>query len=199
MSISTRIGISWSGGEQHEPTDTLVLTGKSYFVDVRIKRNDKRLDWAFAGTKSSEPGPIEGQTHSAWHHTIDSRSTIPVKDEGILFPDPSDPTKTIERGSMLNPETGSVEEYEECWNDIEPPSGSIVAFLEKEDGMAMVGIIGSRRLGIGRGFAWRMEGGRMVFTEGETEGTDVAIPVGEPIEPGDKLGRWIVREYWTSA
>jgi hypothetical protein len=99
---------------------------------------------------------------------------------------------------MLNPDTGRVEEYEEIWHDVEPLSGTIVAFLEKYDGSVIVGIIGAQRAGVGRGSAWRMESGRLVFAVGETEGTDIAIPVGQPVERGDKFGQWTVREYWTT-
>lgn len=60
MSISTRAGIAWNSGPLDEPTDTLVLTGNSYFVDVRVRKVGRKLDWAFAGTKSSKPGPNPG-------------------------------------------------------------------------------------------------------------------------------------------
>ena len=60
MSISTRAGIAWNGDPFDEPTDTLVLTGNSYFVDVRVRKAERKLDWAFAGTKTSEPGPDPG-------------------------------------------------------------------------------------------------------------------------------------------
>ena len=60
MSISTRAGIAWKDGPLDEPTDTLVLTGNSYFVDVRVRTSDRKLDWAFAGSKTSLPGPNPG-------------------------------------------------------------------------------------------------------------------------------------------
>ncbi|VDB96737.1 unnamed protein product [Peniophora sp. CBMAI 1063] len=196
MSVSTRAGFAWKGGRLDEPTDTLVLTGNSYFVDVRVRKSDRKLDWAFAGTKTSKPGPHPGETTSTWHHTIDSLHDGPVEDSGILWADPSDPSRTLERGEMLNPATGQVEAYEEVWEDVDPPPGTRVAFVEKDDGSAMVGIIGARRLGASRTSAWRLEAGRVVFCVGNPEGMDVSIPVSEPVEPGTRLGSWLVRECW---
>ncbi|KZV75035.1 hypothetical protein PENSPDRAFT_647560 [Peniophora sp. CONT] len=197
MSISTRAGIAWNGGSLEEPTDTLVLTGNSYFVDVRVLKTEKKLDWAFAGTKTSKPGPNPGETTSTWHHSIDSLHDAPVEDSGILWSDPTDPSRTLERGEMLNPASGQVEPYKEVWKDIDPPPGTRVAFVEKDDGSAMVGIIGARRLGVSlRGSAWRLEAGRVIFCVGDPEGMDVSIPVSEPVVPGYKLGPWIVRECW---
>ena len=97
---------------------------------------------------------------------------------------------------MLNPLTGEVEVYREVWKDVDPPPGTRVAFVEKDDGSAMVGIIGAYRLGVGLTSAWRLESGRVVFCVGEPEGMDVSIPVSEPVSPGYRLGPWIVRECW---
>ena len=83
-----------------------------------------RLDWAFAGTSSTEikTDPQGRQTvHSKWQHWIDSHSYNPeeeVNDEGDMFPQ-KDGT-TLERGSMVDPATGRMAEYEECWRDVEP-------------------------------------------------------------------------------
>ncbi|KAI0321532.1 hypothetical protein OF83DRAFT_1051098 [Amylostereum chailletii] len=196
MSISVRNGIAWGDGPSEEPTDTLVLTGKRYFVDCRVWKNSlitgNTLDWAFAGTKSSTD--TLGQTHSTWHHTVDSRTFEPTTDEGILWPDPNDPLKTIERGSMCNPATGLIEDYEEIWLDEDPPAGTLVAFLEKGDGLAIVGVIGNRHIGVGRDFAWRKEEGYMLYAIGNVDGSDIALP--EEASIGDEIGPWIVREFW---
>lgn len=62
MSISKRLSIAWDGSAPYEDTDTLVLTGRTYFVDVRVKKgsNPPALDWALAGTRSSTPGEKPG-------------------------------------------------------------------------------------------------------------------------------------------
>lgn len=62
MSISKRLSIAWDGSAPYEDTDTLVLTGRTYFVDVRVKKgsNPPALDWALAGTRSSTSGEKPG-------------------------------------------------------------------------------------------------------------------------------------------
>jgi len=62
MSISRRLSIAWDGSAPYEDTDTLVLTGRTYFVDVRVKKgtNPLALDWALAGTRTSTPGSKPG-------------------------------------------------------------------------------------------------------------------------------------------
>lgn len=62
MSISKRLSIAWDSSVPYEDTDTLVLTGRTYFVDVRVKKgsNPSALDWALAGTRTSTPGAKPG-------------------------------------------------------------------------------------------------------------------------------------------
>jgi hypothetical protein len=50
-SVSKRISIAWDGDEPFEDTDTLVIVGNTYFVDVRVKKDTGGLDWAMAGVK----------------------------------------------------------------------------------------------------------------------------------------------------
>jgi hypothetical protein len=63
MSISKRLSIAWGDSSPYEDTDTLVLTGRTYFVDVRVEKGSDPhvLDWAFAGTRSSMPGAKPGR------------------------------------------------------------------------------------------------------------------------------------------
>ncbi|XP_031635159.1 uncharacterized protein LOC116348320 isoform X2 [Contarinia nasturtii] len=79
-----------------------------------------RLDWAIAGTSSSTTTcDIEGKqvSRSRWVHWIDSRTstTENVTDEGDMFTQ-LDGT-TIEKGYMMNPDTGINTAYEEVWDD----------------------------------------------------------------------------------
>ncbi|KAF9782492.1 hypothetical protein BJ322DRAFT_1076307 [Thelephora terrestris] len=196
MSISKRVSIAWDGFTPYEDTDTLVLTGRTYFVDVRVKKgsNPTALDWAIAGTRSSTPGARPGESLCKWRRLIDSRTSDGGVDEGVVFPDPSDPTKTMETGSMYNPITDRVEPYEEVWLDTVPSPGTQVAFLEKEDGAGFIAIVGELRLGVGSRYAWRTEGGNVVYEVGLTEG--MQIDLGEEVEEGSKVGSWIVREFW---
>ena len=82
-----------------------------------------RLDWAFAGTSSTElkTEPNGKQlVHSKWRHWVDSRHAAAeaVNDEGDMIPQ-GDGT-TLERGSMVNPAAEQMTPYEECWKDLEP-------------------------------------------------------------------------------
>ncbi|KAF2718185.1 hypothetical protein K431DRAFT_315174 [Polychaeton citri CBS 116435] len=135
ISLSHRKWIRWLPEEASEPTTTLVLTSpEKRFVDLRVfkppKGNDEiedilplaRLDWAIGGHSESESrNATDGTvyTHSKWHHWVSSR--VPnsevegVADEGDMVVQ-QDGT-VLEKGSMVNPETGTVGDYEEVWFD----------------------------------------------------------------------------------
>lgn len=125
---------------------------------------------------------------------MDSRSSDCGTDEGVVFPHPSDPTKTMERGSMYNPATDRIEPYEEVWLDTVPPPATRIAFLEKEDGSSFVAIVGELRLGVGRRHAWRVEDGRIIYEIGWGEG--MHIDLDNDVKEGSTVGPWIVREFW---
>ena len=102
-----------------------------------------RIDWAFAGTSSTElrTDPKGKQIlHSKWKHWVDSHHTDAesVNDEGDMLPQADG--KTLERGSMINPATSQMTDYEECWKDVEPTATSsedgekkICAVLQLQD------------------------------------------------------------------
>ncbi|PSK55905.1 Topoisomerase 1-associated factor 1 [Elsinoe australis] len=142
--ISHREYIHWIPGDPSEPTSTLVLTSSHrHFIDIRITKptanepdlpNEggpfSRLQWAFAGTScttlikpehgttTSLPSPVH---HCVWTHWIDSHAApyrdTEVRDEGDIFPQADG--KSLEVGEMVNPATGKVQRYEECWADEE--------------------------------------------------------------------------------
>ncbi|KID80361.1 sodium/nucleoside cotransporter, partial [Metarhizium brunneum ARSEF 3297] len=153
MSISTRRCIRWLPGEASEPTSTIVLTSpQRRFVDLRILKDGpgglpcaqdtlplSRLDWAIAGTSSSSSRTIDGKqvSHSRWDHWIDSRTSQPetASDQGDMYPQPDG--STLEKGRMVNPDTGRETAYEEIWDDEEPaPTASeqVCAVLKYEEG-----------------------------------------------------------------
>ncbi|KAK2596650.1 hypothetical protein QQS21_006271 [Conoideocrella luteorostrata] len=151
-SISIRKSIRWLPGEAEEPTSTIVLTSpQRTFVDLRILKDaegqsqghalpPERLDWAIAGTSSSSTRCIDGQQveHSRWEHWIDSRTSAPenASDEGDMYPQ-LDGT-TLEKGRMVNPETGVDTAYEEVWDDedVSPGGGPahVCVVLRYENG-----------------------------------------------------------------
>lgn len=107
-----------------------------------------QLDWAIAGTSSSWPvgdGPV---THGQWKHWIDNRTTQTddLADEGDNYP--QEDGTTLEKGTMMNPATGKVTEYEELWRTIEPrpvdSNGvrSVVLQLEREKTKGQVTLLG---------------------------------------------------------
>jgi hypothetical protein len=125
---------------------------------------------------------------------VDSRTSDGDVDEAVVFPDPSDPAKTIENGRMYNPVKDLVEPYQEIWLDRVPPLGTQVTFLEDEDGSSFVAIIGDLQLGAGKRYAWRVEGGTVIYEIGQGEGMKIDLD-GE-VKEGSKVGQWIVREFW---
>lgn len=141
-----------------------------------------------------------GETIVRWHHILDSRQDQPFTDSGVNRPYPKDPTLTLERGRMLNPATGAVEPYVEVWKDVDAPSGTLVAFLEKEDGKAFIGMIGKIRLGIGKRWAWTVSENGEARSFGEVEdvqGQDVSIINEGTTNEGDRVGTcWLVREIY---
>ncbi|KAI0337270.1 hypothetical protein BDW22DRAFT_969056 [Trametopsis cervina] len=130
-SVSRRISIRFIPQPAGETTSTLVLNGggiTNVFADFRpLLADPSTCEWAFAGVKRYlEDGSC------MWEHWVDNRSgegdeeampdighceTLPNGDE-------------LEKGEMLNPETGKIEAYEEVWRDEMVPSGARVLVLQ---------------------------------------------------------------------
>ena len=49
--ISTRISLRWLPDPPSEPTDTLVFNVGAYFLDLRVLKADRSIDWAMAGER----------------------------------------------------------------------------------------------------------------------------------------------------
>ncbi|TFB01670.1 hypothetical protein CCMA1212_006578, partial [Trichoderma ghanense] len=151
--ISFRKFIRWLPEEASEPTSTLVLTSpERRFVDIRVLLGDgsdalpdseqilplSRLDWAIAGTSSSTV-LADGHSRSKWVHWIDSRALEAPADEGHMYAQP-DRLSTLEKGRMVNPDTGKDTDYEEMWFDPPPKATSgadkalcVVLLMEDEE------------------------------------------------------------------
>ncbi|RSL40999.1 hypothetical protein CEP54_015947 [Fusarium duplospermum] len=118
LRLSTRISIRWANDAPSEPTNTVVLSVGDYFMDLRITKADRTIDWAFAGTReilSRDP------LHCRWNHIIDSRLSFDP-DEGKFqaLPNGDD----LETGSMPCVEKGNkVTPYEEVWRELQPNHG----------------------------------------------------------------------------
>ncbi|KAI0752277.1 hypothetical protein BC629DRAFT_1257875, partial [Irpex lacteus] len=125
--ISHRTSIRFLPTPPAEPTDTVVLNGggtSNLFTDFRPLHSDPtKCEWAFAGVKKYyEDGRCQ------WDHFVDNRAVeggveaAPDVGHCEILEDGSE----IERGEMVNPESGEVEAYEEVWRDEQVPSGSRV-------------------------------------------------------------------------
>ncbi|KAJ6598683.1 hypothetical protein B0H10DRAFT_1826065, partial [Mycena sp. CBHHK59/15] len=145
-SISFRQSIRWLPEGPSEPTATVVLSEPrtGVFLDVRFEKEGGKLDWAFAGYRSSV-----GPNSTKFTHHIDSRTLDPldVVDVGTNKPLPDG--TTIEAGEMVNPATGRVTAYEEVWRDEE--SGAAL-FVRNAAGTVWRARVGDWQLGLGR---WR--------------------------------------------
>ncbi|KAL8854479.1 MAG: hypothetical protein Q9221_000750 [Calogaya cf. arnoldii] len=124
-SISRRKHYRTVPGDPSEPTSTLVLTSpRGFYVDIRVfkeqqpssdpKTFDGKLQWAFAGTKTSEQ--TDGRTISTWFHPIDSLSDDPPPDKGEMLE--LDSGYVLEKGESVDAKTGERTEYEELWEEL---------------------------------------------------------------------------------
>lgn len=214
--ISVRESIRWPPAPASEPTSTVVLTSpERRFVDVRLvllpgqpAETATALDWAFAGTSSRCPA---GRA-AAWTHWVDSRAEA-MRDEAEV--EELAGGAELERGRMVNPETGVEADYEEVWRSVEPVTVTAAAgcvVLQTEDGSrgerGMVIRLGQYCQGILRAgdgvtverWEWRLEEGwerSARFGEGQLPvsalvGPTGVVEVGGEIEDGGRI--WKVVE-----
>lgn len=128
----------------------VLTSSEKFYVDIRVlrKRNSisgengkeklrrqtteeetadlilsKDLDWAFAGRSTSYKDESTGITDSRWLHTVDSRflaRPTAFVDAALMEPEDPETGLTLEKGAMMNPESGHEEAYVEGWLEIEP-------------------------------------------------------------------------------
>ena len=118
--ISTRACIQWLPDPPSEPTSTEVLTSRQkFFVDIRILKEAKGIDWAFAGRSESRKDEATGNTSTRWHHTVDSRflDAESVIDRAEMLPEDPETGIALEKGTMVNPATGKETAYVEGWRE----------------------------------------------------------------------------------
>lgn len=174
------------------------------------------LDWAFAGFSSSSTttNVLDGSklSKSVWKHWIDNRTldADKVHDEGFMFPQPDG--RTLEKGAMVDPKTGRLEDYEEMWSDVEALAcekggvdvgtkcvvlqmeGTIGNAEEKEVARGMVVRLGQYCQGVvrvGEAFAlesWQWEGpGEKEDWKRLARMGDLFLPCGPAMEHFDRL------------
>ncbi|KAJ5341516.1 hypothetical protein N7541_010640 [Penicillium brevicompactum] len=122
--FSTRISIRWLPEAPQENTDTIVMSVKDWYLDLRMEKDTGNIDWAIAGQRiveSQEPLRV------SFSHELDSHDAFESIDCGtfVSLPNGDD----IETGTMPRPDIpGTPEtEYEEVWRELpfrEGPEGS---------------------------------------------------------------------------
>jgi hypothetical protein len=94
-----------------------------------------------------------GKTHAEFQGVFDSRSNVTPpsdhKDEAYFEPLSKD--KTLETGSMLNPDNDwKLEPYEELWLDLKLEEDTPCLMLRSSDNNAFLGRIGRWQLGLNK-------------------------------------------------
>ncbi|KPI41857.1 uncharacterized protein AB675_5476 [Cyphellophora attinorum] len=133
--VSTRISIRWPPEEASEPTDTLFLSLGGYYVDLRINKYTKTIDWALAGQRiivSEDPLKVE------FTHPLDSHCHAPGEqghgeaDVGQFSKLPNG--DDLEVGEMAAPHLGGrVMPYEEVWRELDASEEAKGWILESVD------------------------------------------------------------------
>ncbi|CAG8222002.1 unnamed protein product [Penicillium olsonii] len=113
--FSTRISIRWLPESPQETTDTIVMSVKDWYLDLRMERETGKIDWAIAGQRiveSREPLRV------SFSHELDSHNAFESIDCGtfVSLPNGDD----LETGTMPRPDLpGTPEtEYEEVWREL---------------------------------------------------------------------------------
>jgi hypothetical protein len=60
--LTKRISFRWKYDPRSETTNTLVMTGGNWFIDLRMKQVDGSIDWAFAGERKTLETDDDGQS-----------------------------------------------------------------------------------------------------------------------------------------
>ncbi|EPQ50808.1 hypothetical protein GLOTRDRAFT_141312 [Gloeophyllum trabeum ATCC 11539] len=121
---ATRISLQLPPGAPSEETDTLVLTFRAHYIDLRVLRSSLssspqrvEVDEGFAGTLTHA-----SPAHTRWTHVVDSNGSDKL-DEGTftLLPNGDE----VEEGLT---EAGGT--YREVWRQVPVEAGAPAWFLE---------------------------------------------------------------------
>ncbi|KAJ5788658.1 hypothetical protein N7457_003648 [Penicillium paradoxum] len=135
--FSTRISIRWLPEPAQETTDTIVMSVKDWYLDMRIEKTTGEIDWAIAGQRiveSQEPLRV------SFSHELDSHNAFESVDCGTFTSLPNG--DDLETGIMPRPDLpGAPEtEYEEVWRELpfrdgpDGPKKGLSWVLESVDG-----------------------------------------------------------------
>ncbi|KAK1148507.1 hypothetical protein N8T08_009513 [Aspergillus melleus] len=121
--LSTRISIRWIPEPASETTDTVVMSVKGWYVDLRVDKSSGDIDWAIAGQRIVDS---QDSSRVQFTHEIDSHNSFSVADCGTFTALPNG--DDLEIGSMPRPDKpgAPVTDYEEVWRELtfrEGPEG----------------------------------------------------------------------------
>ncbi|KAJ6045066.1 hypothetical protein N7460_006421 [Penicillium canescens] len=137
--FSTRISIRWLPDPPSETTDTIVMSVKDWYLDLRMEKETGMIDWAIAGQRIVES---QDPLRVSFSHELDSHDAFESVDCGtfVSLPNGDD----LETGVMPRSDLpGAPEcEYEEVWRELpfrEGPeggngNGGISWVLESDNG-----------------------------------------------------------------
>ncbi|KAJ5106318.1 hypothetical protein N7456_002993 [Penicillium angulare] len=135
--FSTRISIRWVPEPAFENTDTIVMSVKDWYLDLRMDKETNAIDWAIAGQRLIES---QDPLRVSFTHELDSHNAFESADCGtfVSLPNGDD----LETGSMPRPDVSGtpISDYEEVWRELpfrDGPEGSgngISWVLESDDG-----------------------------------------------------------------
>jgi hypothetical protein len=130
-SLLTRVSIRWPPEDAYENTETTVISVNNFFVDLRVEKQTRRLDWATAGVRLVDQNDSRRIT---FLHTINSRNTFQHIDTGLFTQ--LDNGDEMETGTMIrlgDPQGAFPRQYEEVWRQRRPinvPGQNIAWILE---------------------------------------------------------------------
>jgi hypothetical protein len=151
-----------------------------------------------------------GRTRAEFQGVFDSRSNIAPpsdhKDEAYFEPLSKD--KTLETGSMLNPDNDwKLEPYEEIWLDLELEEDTPCLILRSPDNNAFLGRIGRWQLGLNKtgevysGIRWELDhcgSWKVIYSSEGWPRTEPLPWAGFDVKAGQKVDHagktWIVEE-----
>ncbi|THC92426.1 hypothetical protein EYZ11_008116 [Aspergillus tanneri] len=113
--LSTRMSIRWIPEPASETTDTIVMSVKGWYVDLRVDKKSSAIDWAIAGQRIVDS---EDSSRVQFTHEIDSHNSFDVADCGTFTTLPNG--DELEVGSMPRPDRpgAPVSDYEEIWREL---------------------------------------------------------------------------------
>lgn len=113
--LSTRVSLRWLPDPPFENTDTIVMSVKGWYADLRVDRKTNDIDWAIAGQRvvdTTDPSRVQ------FTHELDSHNSFDAVDCGTFSTLPNG--DDLETGSMPRPDLpgAPITEYEEVWREL---------------------------------------------------------------------------------